>query len=119
CFEMHRSESWRGGQQNDIHSAVDHFLVGIKTNEARLWSYFHFITMIFLQRLQAILQLRLEGIAHRRQHHVFVGGECLAGCARATPATADEANFEGVRIFLAEKSSGQDRWSRQRGPEQG
>ena len=33
CFELHWAEVWRSGEQNNIHSTVDHLLIGIETNK--------------------------------------------------------------------------------------
>ena len=53
-FEMHRAEYRRRTQQHDIHARVDHFLVGVETEEAIFVGYL--LSLIF-QRLPARVQL--------------------------------------------------------------
>src|ERR1019366_6236299 len=108
-LEVDGAKARRRGQEHDIYAAVDDLLVGVQPNKASLGRDFDLIRVILLQALQTPLELILERIAHCREDDVLVGGEGLAGGAGAAPPATDQADTQGVGVFLGKEWSGQNR----------
>ncbi len=110
---MDGAEARRRGQEHDVHAAVNDLLVGVQPDEAVLGRDLHFLRVLLLEVREAVLELILEGVAHRGQHDVRVGAQGLAGGAGAASAAADQPDFELSLVFLGEEVSRQNRRGRQ------
>ena len=99
----------RGGQQHDIHAAIDYFLIRVQADEALIRRHFNFIRVFLLQALQALLELIFEYVSHCGQHDVFVSVERLTGGAGTATTTTDQTNSKGFIVLFPEKSSRQNR----------
>ena len=90
-FEMHRAEYRRRTQQHDIHARVDHFLVGVETEEAIFVGYL--LSLIF-QRLPARVQLVGKHVSQSRDLQTGTGIQKIASRSGAAASAADQPRFQ-------------------------
>src|SRR5438874_1377250 len=110
---MHRAEARRGSQHNHVHTAIDDLLVSVQADKTFVRRNFDLVCLALLQVLEAPLQLLLKNITHRSEDDIFVGVQRLVSRAGPTSPTADQADFESIRILFREESSRQNRGSSQ------
>lgn len=86
----------RGGQQHHVHAAGDDFLVGIKADEAASLRHINLVSdfLLLAERLETQVQPVAEGIAHRDELDVGVGGQGLGRRTGAASTAADETDAE-------------------------
>ena len=88
---------WRR-QQDDVDSTCDNLLVGVEADKTAVLPDLNFRRnlLIFLELGQAALEPVLEGISHRHEFDILVGGQGLGGCSRSSSSAANQADTEQV-----------------------
>ena len=73
--QMLRSETGGGGQQNHVHTAIDHLLVGVQAHKARIFADLDARPELFVgfKVLETALQAIVKSVAHCCQHNAFTG----------------------------------------------
>ena len=72
--QMLRTEAGRCGQKHHIHAAVDHLLISVESDEAVVGINLDLVANFAVEGPQAVFQLVLEDVRHRRQDNVVVRG---------------------------------------------
>ena len=107
-LDMLRAESGRGGEQHDIHAAIDNLLIGINTHEhAFLYGVTDFAGVIFLDALEPRLGFILKGFADGVEFDVGIRRERLVDGAGTAAATPDPADLQLGAVGLSEGDGGE------------
>ena len=107
-FDVLGAEAWRGGEQHDVHAAIDNFLIGINPHEhAFLYTVADFAGMIFLDALEAGLSFILKGFADGVEFDVGIRRERLVDGAGTAAAAADPADLQLGAVGLSEGDGGE------------
>ena len=107
-LEMERTKSGRGGEDHDIHAAIEHLLIGVQSDKLPLVIDIDFALATFADISQRTVQPIAEYLAHGPELHVAVGRERLRRSSRAAAAAADEADLQLAAVRLS-KSDGRKR----------
>jgi hypothetical protein len=94
-----RPESRRGGEDHQVHAAVDEFLIGVEPDEDVLVLDGDPLGLLPQRRLQIADDVPggiFEGVRHADQLDVPLGGQRLSSRAGAPAAATDEAHLDGV-----------------------
>ena len=107
-LEVHGTKMRRGRQDDQVHAAVDDFLVRVETGEARLGRDLHFVRMlpglggapillaVLLDRAQAGVDAVLEQIAQRDDLDIGRGIDAVSHGPHPAAAAADQADADLV-----------------------
>ena len=105
-LEMERTKSGWGGEDHDIHAAIEHLLIGVKSDKLPLVIDIDFTLTTFADISQRTVQPIAEYLAHRPELHVAVGRERLRRGTGAAAAATDKADFQFAAVRLAEGDGG-------------
>ena len=103
---MERTESGRGGEDHDIHAAIEHLLIGVQSDKLPLVIDIDFALATFADISQRTVQPIAEYLAHGPELHVAVGRERLRGSSRAAATAADEADLQLAAVRFTKSYGG-------------
>ena len=102
-FDVLGAEARRGGEQHDVHAAIDNFLIGINPHEhAFLYGVTDFAGMIFLDALEPRLGFILKGFTDGVEFDVGIRRERLVNGTGTAAAATDPADLQLGAVGLAE-----------------
>ena len=103
---MERTKSGRGGEDHDIHAAIEHLLIGVQSDKLPLVIDIDFTLTAFADISQGTVQSVAEDLAHGPQLHVAVGVQGLCRGTGAPAAATDEADLQFAAVGFAEGDGG-------------
>ena len=98
-FKVNRAKTGRRGEDDQIDTTIDHFLISIQSIKNVLGFHLYPVTFCAkspFDRIDDAASIFRKGVANSGQLNIAVGGKCLSCRARSTASASNQTDFDGI-----------------------